>query len=68
MVMSIVLYTTYCPKCKVLETKLNQKNIQFELNDNVRELIKKGYAQAPMLEVDGELMDFGEAVKWVDKQ
>lgn len=66
--MSIVLYTTYCPKCKVLETKLNQKNIQFELNDNVRELIKKGYAQAPMLEVDGELMDFGEAVKWVDKQ
>ena len=68
MVMSIVLYTTYCPKCKVLETKLNQKNIQFELNDNVRELIKKGYAQAPMLEVDGELMDFGEAVKLVDKQ
>lgn len=66
--MSIVLYTTYCPKCKVLETKLNQKNIQFELNDNVRELIKKGYAQAPMLEVDGELMDFGKAVKWVDKQ
>ena len=66
--MSIVLYTTYCPKCKVLETKLNQKNIQFELNDNVRELIKKGYAQAPMLEVDGELMDFGEAVKWVGKQ
>lgn len=66
--MSVVLYTTHCPKCNVLHAKLEEKNIEFTENENVRILIKKGYVSAPMLEVDGEFMDFGTAVKWVNEQ
>ena len=66
--MNVVLYTTHCPKCNVLHAKLEEKNIEFTENENVRVLIKKGYVSAPILEVDGEFMDFGEAVKWVNEQ
>lgn len=66
--MSVILYTTHCPKCNVLHAKLEEKNIEFTENENVRVLIKKGYVSAPILEVDGEFMDFGTAVKWVNEQ
>ena len=31
----IILYTTHCPRCKVLETKLNNKNLEYTIVDNV---------------------------------
>ena len=32
--MNVILYSTHCPKCCVLEKKLKQKNISYdEVND-----------------------------------
>lgn len=63
--MKVVLYSTNCPKCNVLEKKLREANVEFEINSDVDEMIKKGFRSAPVLEVDGESMKFEEAVKWV---
>ena len=63
--MSITLYSTNCPKCNVLEAKLKQKGVEFELNTDEDVMIEKGFMSAPMLEVDGKVMDFSEAMKWV---
>ena len=63
-----ILYTTNCPKCKVLETKLISKNIEFEICDDVDLMLSKGIQQAPYLEVDNELMNFSNAIKWVNEQ
>lgn len=63
----IILYTTNCPKCQVLETKLNAKHIDYEKFTDVQAMLKKKIVSAPMLEVDGKLMEFGEAVKWVNE-
>ena len=38
--MNIVLYTTFCPKCKVLEKKLQQKDIVYEVVADVDGLNK----------------------------
>lgn len=65
--MEIILYTTHCPKCKILETKLREANIPFTINENVKEMLKLGMASAPNLSVDGEILDFGKAVKWVNE-
>lgn len=62
----IKMYSTHCPKCKILETKLKQKNIQYEECNDVDEMLKKGIETVPVLEVDGQLLDFGKAVKWVN--
>ena len=64
----IVFYTTHCPKCRVLESKLKSKNIEYVENDKVDEMISLGIQSAPALKVDGEVKLFAEAVKWVNAQ
>lgn len=64
----IKLYSTHCPKCEILETKLNQKSIQYEECNDVEEMLSKGIETVPILEVDGQLLDFGKAVRWVNER
>lgn len=64
----ITLYTTNCPRCSVLEKKLEMKNITFEKNENVDEMLKLGFTSAPMLKVDEKIMDFTDALRWVGEQ
>ena len=59
------MYSTHCPKCVVLETKLKRNNIEFNVETDTKKMIKKGFLSAPMLEVDDRLMDFSEAIKWL---
>ena len=65
---NVVLYSTKCPRCLVLEKKLTQKGIAFEEVNNVDIMMEKGYMAAPMLEVDGESMDFMAATNWINNQ
>ena len=48
--------------------KLAAKGIQFDENNSVDEMLAEGMTQAPMLVVNGEKMDFINAVSWVDEQ
>ena len=64
----VVLYTTSCPQCRVLETKLRNKNIEFSIVDDVSVMEEKGFMSAPMLEVDGEVMNFTEGNNWINQQ
>ena len=66
--MNIVLHSTHCPRCNVLEAKLKQKNIVFEENNDVDLMIQKGFAMAPILEIDGVAYNFKEAVEWIGEQ
>lgn len=61
----VTLYSTGCPKCRILETKLNQAGVKYNLVDNEDIMIEKGFMSAPMLEVEGNIMGFGDAMKWV---
>ena len=65
------MYTTHCPKCDVMERKLNEAKIQFESIDDlgtVLEVAKSGgFTVAPLLEVDGKVMDFKDGIDWIRK-
>ena len=65
--MKVILYTTHCPRCVVLQKKLEAKNIQFETVTDLAIMQEKGFMAAPMLEVNGEVMDFGKANEWINK-
>lgn len=65
-IMDIILYSTHCPQCNVLESKLKQKGIQYEEVNDVNVMVEKGFMSAPVLEVDGEVMNFGNAITWVN--
>ena len=64
--MSINFYTIHCPKCDVLEKKLNNKKIAYNLITDTGVMQQKGLDTMPMLEIDGKMMAFGDAVKWIN--
>lgn len=64
--MEVVLYSTHCPKCNVLEKKLQQKNISYEEINDIEVMKEKGHLTVPVLEVDGTSMDFKTAFRYLD--
>ncbi len=65
---SVILYEHGCPRCKVLKSKLDQKGIKYEDISDVEVMKSKGFQEAPKLDVNGVIMDFKEAVKWIGEQ
>lgn len=65
--MNIILYSTHCPKCSVLEKKLKQRNIIYTEVNDISVMTEKGINAVPVLEVDGELMDYKEANDYINK-
>ena len=65
--MNIILYTVDCPKCKVLEKKLNNANISFEVCKDTKLMAERNISKLPMLEVDGKMLTFKEAVDMINK-
>ena len=65
---TIKLYTTHCPKCKVVEQLLNKKGLDYTTEDDIEKMMALGLQSAPALEADGRLMDFSEAVRWLKEQ
>lgn len=66
--MKVTLYTTGCPQCKVLKQKLDSKKIAYEIVDDVKVMLSKGFVTAPMLEVDGEVMNTQKAFEWISSR
>ena len=65
----IVLYSTNCPKCKVLEEKLKNNNLSFDVvvGEEAEKAIRNlGYTSAPVVKVNKEIMSFEAAIKWLN--
>lgn len=66
--MDVILYSTGCPQCNVLTKKLEAKGIQYVKNDSVDDMLKLGINTVPVLAVDNKLLEFAEAVQWVNER
>lgn len=64
--MSVTLFSTNCPMCKVLKKKLDDKKIQYKLIDDTQIMIDKGFLSAPQLQIGDTVYDFNSARKLVD--
>ena len=69
--MEITLFSTGCPKCKVLKSKMDQKGISYTLIEDSKEVVAIGKANrimsAPILKVDEKVMDFSSANNWLNE-
>lgn len=65
---TVILYSTGCPRCKVLKQKLADKGIKYAENNSVDEMLAMGISEVPVLGVNGELLSFAEAVKWANNK
>ena len=66
--MSIILYSTNCPKCRVLDAKLHLADIEFEVCEDIDKIESLGITSAPVLGVDNKLLTFKEAVDWINNR
>ncbi len=66
--MITVYTTTTCPKCKILKKKLDEKGIAFEEFTDEEEMQRMGILSVPIMSVDGKLMDFSAAIKYVNER
>ena len=62
----MILYSSStCPKCKVLKMKLDKAGVEYTVNENMEDMEMLGLRSIPYLQVEGKLLDFGEAVAYV---
>ena len=63
----VKLYSTGCPKCKIIKTKLDKANIKYEIISDMNIMLNKGFKSVPMLEVDNKVLNFNEIVSWLSE-
>ena len=66
--MAITLYSTGCPKCKVLKKKLEEKGYQVHREQFCGWDAVTWISQVPVLSVNNKLLDFSTANDWVNQQ
>ncbi len=63
-----ILYSTGCPKCKILKQKLDEKGITYEICSDVKVMMEKGMRSVPMLEVNDKIINYEESLNWIKEQ
>lgn len=65
----ITIYTTQtCPKCKILKKKLQEKGIEYKEFNDEDEMQRMGILSVPVMDVDGEQLDFPAAIKYINER
>ena len=65
----ITIYTTStCPKCKILKKKLQEKGIEYKEFSDEDEMQRMGILSVPVMDVDGEQLDFPAAIKYINER
>lgn len=66
---NIILYTTNCPMCIMLKTKLDAKNINYEVCTDTEKMTELGIKTVPVLQINGgPLMSLRESLKWLEEK
>ena len=66
--MNITLYSTGCPQCKVLKSKLDNAGIKYNIVTDQTTMMAMGFQLLPILQVDNVTYKFAEAVKWIKEK
>lgn len=63
----IVLYSTDCPRCAVLEKKLEKAGVGYTVCKDIAKMRSLGLLSAPAIDIGGRILAFSEAIAWVNK-
>lgn len=64
-IIKVTFYSNDCPRCKILQQKLDEKGVMYEKVSDVEIMKQKGFMSVPMLEVDEKIMTYLEAINWI---
>lgn len=61
----VTLYSTNCPKCKIIEAKLKQLGFDYKVITDIEEMKKLGITTAPVMLVDNKKYDFNNSIRYL---
>lgn len=63
-----IVYTTHCPKCNVLEIKLKNASIAYDVTDDIQPAIDAGFMSAPVLydKIENKFYSFIDAITLIN--
>ncbi len=61
----VTLYSTGCPRCKMLEKALNDAGIVYNYCTDIDTIAKLGVKFVPVLETKEGLLDYAKALQWI---
>ena len=64
----ITLYSNHCPCCEVLLNELRSAGIPFTIFTDTDQMLSMGFTHLPMLDVDGQLLNYPDALKWIKER
>lgn len=64
----MTLYSTNCPRCNVLKSKLDEKNIPYDICSDTNKMSELGIEYLPMLDTGEKLLSFKEALNFLNKE
>lgn len=64
--MDIILYSNNCPRCKILEQKMQEKHIEYNKIEDEEIFRQKQFSFMPMLEIENKLLSFKEAFNYIN--
>ena len=66
--MKAILYSTHCPCCEALEERLHQAKIEYDIVSNTEQILALGITHVPVLEIDGQQMNYPAAFRWLNER
>lgn len=68
----LTIYTTGCPKCKILESKLTTAQEEYTTVSDIETMQALGLMSVPWLKIETEdtteYLDFLQAVQWINNK
>ena len=61
----VIVYSTGCPQCEALEQMRDRHQIQYPVCSDREKMLSMGLTHVPVLEANGTLMNFKEAITWI---
>ncbi len=61
----MTIYSTGCPKCKLLEKELQKHNISFQVESDIEALKAMGISTVPVLRDGEKFFSFEQAIKYL---
>lgn len=62
----MILYSNDCPKCGILKRKLDDKEMEYEIVNDMEIFVSKGFRSMPQLEIDGVVLSYFDAIVYVN--
>lgn len=63
----IILYSTKsCPRCSGIKRLLDEKNIKYDVCEDIDKMTSLGICSIPVLEVNGKILSSSESIRWAN--